>query len=208
MGLVILPVAIFFVVIWVALSVSLATGAVLILKRLHVGRVAQVLVFLVVLGVSWFAPNIKGLSAQRRINAIAKDCGWAVFKTVDAVDGVYLDAREGGSASFFYKEIYGNIEDGSRGEKRTFRYGFRSSHSMVTSDIQKDVTLIMDFDKNEILARHVEYSFSATNWPRTVTDYAIALITVRPKPCGFSDALDSGHMYRKILSPKNVRSAS
>jgi hypothetical protein len=62
----------------------------------------------------------------------------------------------------------------------------------------------LDFDSQEVLAKHVAYSFDRPG-PSTLVEHAMVLLTYQPHGCGTEYASDTESSLRRVLAPVIAR---
>src|ERR1700757_1875909 len=77
-------------------GIALCGGLVFLVVRLVIKRsIIRILVWfpttLLLCVAGWFYLNANELQDQRLMDQVSKDCGWKEYKTVNDVDGIYLD---------------------------------------------------------------------------------------------------------------------
>jgi hypothetical protein len=213
MGLIILPVAAVAAMAWFSVACGFAAVAALLVRKLAGGWILPVLVGTFVLFGCWYVPNAKNLAMQHRLDKVNADCGWLVHKNAPPVTGIYAEHAGTGDyseppwQSQFFKVVQyprdGKVFERVLGNStpvaaRTFRYGVRVNHEKLTHGIERTSTSVVDFDKREVLARHVDYSFPTTDFTG-ILDIAVRLITVQPKACPNLPPLSLEYGMRDVL---------
>jgi hypothetical protein len=177
----------------------------------------------------WCAFNAKKLSEQVVMTVVSRDCGWQEFKTVSQVPGIFLDGdRTGGlhplrDGRFFdnwYMAtesalLYGyslrvrgpSMNDERRYEilERTLRYGIRSTYERVALNVVRSTDFLMDFDKDEILAKNIGYTYIPREQLPDMWDILlIFLFPYQPSgECGADDLEVNRNRYTHVLPPKS-----
>jgi hypothetical protein len=174
----------------------------------------------------WVAFNYGNIKRQREMNAVARDCGWRVYKTISSIEGVYIEPLHNNSpysiARGFYLPIYSAVQypDGGEGvtelkrtsanavetsskvSERTFRYGFRTTEARVGHDIMRLKHTVLDFDSGDILAENVSYAFDDTH-QLDLKDLLLVFVAYHPTGCGWMGAVEEEARFRAVLQPRS-----
>lgn len=198
MGLVILPVAAVFLLVWLAVTGLIVALVAALLKGLPGRPIPQIIGGATVVALCWWLPNASGLHAQSKLDQINGDCGWTIAKKAPPVDGIYIEetqrAHLGGSdwLSRYYPRVQYRTGKGEVVElagrkretipERTLRYGIRLDREQLPGGVDRFTRQVVDFDSNEVLATYAVYEHKS---PRQdgIAAMAYGLLTVQPKGC-------------------------
>ena len=204
MGLVILPVAFFIALVWLAVTLAAAVGAWRVLRKLPYGRAWGLLASCLIFFLSWWLPNMEGIRQQRELEGLKADCGWTVYGKAQGVEGIYVESRDAHSTSIRFGPLlrkYKTLEylepDGkvvhleNAGQAtptrtyipfRTQRYSLVEKTSVVGS-FRREEAVLFDHQANQLLAKDVEYWPNESSGERTVAQYAMRALLVQPDIC-------------------------
>jgi hypothetical protein len=171
--------------------------------------------------------NIKGLASQLMMEGVSRDCGWTEYKAGNQVDGLYLEtvgyeSWRGVStdASFdaypvvelnYNGEITRNLTHAKTGdgslkiEHRTLRYGVRSRREHASPNIVRIENDLMDFDKEDVLAKEIKYDFIKEDdglW--STKNLIYFFVNFHPAGCGRLSTSESTKRFMHVLQPISV----
>jgi len=169
----------------------------------------------------WAFLNANNLQAQSRMNSLGKDCGWAVYKTAQGVDGLYVEqtgfrATDSGVSPLLIHNYdtetlndQGQILHAGRDEypgqpiaKRTFHYGIRNVQESIYPDIVRTTETLLDFDTNEVYAKNVEYWFSSNNTPSNdISTLIFFFVAYHPSGCGEVRSEEEEKRIKDVFPP-------
>lgn len=203
----------------------LVGGVSVALRYLFNGRASRASVIgisLLIAGLGWAAFNFRNVNRQRDINAVMKDCGWKVYKTVAGVDGIYIESgqqRPAFDSAAAYLTMYpavqyslgeagvqelrrspGKMDERRSLDQRTFRYGFRSSAELVRNDVRRETTTFLDFDTGEILAEDIMYFFD-DHHAVGLKDLLLVFVTYQNHGCGWIGSPEREARFHSVLQP-------
>jgi hypothetical protein len=201
MGLIILPVAAFFFLIWLAITGLLVALVVAMMRSVPGKPIPQIVAAVAVVALCWLLPNASGLQAQSSLDKITGDCGWTIYKKGPPVDGVYVGLVEGSHVGWsydmflsYYPRIQYKARIGeppvqvARGQRpqpipaRSLKYGIRLNREELHGGMLRFTQQIVDFDADEVLAKYVIYDQSSRA-QSGIASMAYSLLTVQPKAC-------------------------
>jgi hypothetical protein len=180
----------------------------------------------------WCAFNARKLSEQVVMTLVSRDCGWQEFKLVSPVPGIFFDGDRAGGPHplrgrrpipYWYVATESASRDGyslwvggptlndSRGyenSERTLRYGIRSTYERVALNVVRTTDLLIDFDKEEILAKNIGYTYTPSEKNPDMWDILLVfLFPFQPfGECGADDNELNKPRYTHVLPPKSALS--
>ena len=194
-------VALFFLVAWGAFTWLLVRIAMATVADMPGKPVPQLLAAIGVVGVCWLVPNIGGLQERYAFSKVTTDCGWTVYKKAPPVEGIYADVTPRSHMPGYYDTYlgyYGKVQhetrrgeigEVARGGKyvsipaRTLRYGIRLDREDLPRGVERYTQMVMDYDKNEVLAKYVVYDLARRSNGKGVAGRAFDILTAQPEGC-------------------------
>lgn len=106
--------------------------------------------------------------------------------------------REKNSSTVHYSYVDLPEKPDQHSNHRTLKYGIRYTDAVVAERIKKFERTILDFDSNEVLAKHIQYEYKPHN-SQSLFGLAFALVTYQPHGCGAELGLDNDLGYQRVL---------
>src|SRR5437762_9743273 len=110
MGLVIIPVAFAIAVAWLGAAILVCVLVRALVRPLPFGKLMQFPAYALVLILAWYLPNANALKEQKRMDAVARQCGWTINRTVEGVNGVFVESPMGEDQWRRMAGIYPSVE--------------------------------------------------------------------------------------------------